>query len=331
MCGTTSDSSVDRANGASLSNEAATSKIHAYGRRIHEIRGHRGTIVQSLQDYSEVALPLVAADTRRRFEEVKRLLPETGLVKQYVPSISQVAELPLFEETRHSLVLAWLLDPQRSGGLAKPFWLALLRRLRQNLDGLHASRRELLDQWTTSWSPRLKVDPRSHGAEWLNLDVFAREKRGPRYVRGMVIENKVRPDTEEQEGQLRRYFDLVGRRFGSRGQERTLFLFLTEAPRDMKTATGASEAFWAQLQWADIADLLVEVACEPDLREAERLFALQYRDLVSYQILGSSQLDDLRRLCLALEGSMATDEGVAESQTHTRVCKLARYARRRTP
>lgn len=111
---------------------------------------------------------------------------------------------------QHSLMLAWLLDPIRSGDIATQVWPALIAELNKRVaDGRsgHDAQKAALELWHPRLLERVEVDPKSYGAEVANLDVFARVDDGNGYEFGLVIENKVRESTSEQERQLDRYHE----------------------------------------------------------------------------------------------------------------------------
>ena len=254
----------------------------------------RGTEAR-LRAYGRAASSHIALDARHRYAD---LLQSSANADDELdgPSLVGLAQFGELEETRHSLLLAALLDPSRTGPLAVSFWGFLIERLRPLCDGV-LERAEALGRWDETMLRDLEVMPQLHGAEWERLDIYARVVRDQRYEFGLVVENKVRATTAEQPDQLLRYWQgLAGR------TDRTVFVFLTELGRAPVTA-GESKSWWIPLEWSVVVAMLRKCASDQGLPVGYRIFASQHADLLSADILGRqprlgdrSRMRELRRV-----------------------------------
>ena len=215
---------------------------------IERLRGavhkHREGSAQRLRAWSRATCPLIEADARQRLARVRSRIGGVSPA-DYAPALSAAAELAVRDETRHTLLLAGLLDPDRTGGaLAAAFRHGLVGVLRQAAAGQPAELPRL-NRLAAIPPAAFAVTPATHGAEWRKIDVFARALRGERYEAGLVIEAKVRTDTPEQPRQLLRYHDRVATRWrGAAG--RTVFVFLTLHRRE-PTSAGVTRSRWIYL------------------------------------------------------------------------------------
>jgi hypothetical protein len=271
-------------------------RLREFGRRVAGLREGRLGTTASVARYGARARGQIAADARGRWATLAYNAGATRLMDGFAPSLAHLAELTLDDEPRFSLLLASLLDPVRAPMVAERLWPALFARLLSRSD---PNKRPRLQASLACWAPELlgslTVDPRSYGAEWEHLDVFARvvDATGLRFA--AVIENKIRPDTDEQGRQLARYHELIADRFGA--VDRTLFVFLTEGDRPMKTAEGTA-LDWHPLFWADVASALAEVA--EALSGGWAALAHSARDAIRSEILGLPSAEHARRRLVAV-------------------------------
>lgn len=291
-----------RCQALSATRPRAEARLREFASRVAALRTVDSTKVDSISLYGARARRQVAADARARWGSLNLHAGAARLLDGFAPSLAHLAELTLDEETRFSLLLASLLDPARADRIAERLWPAMFSRLLVRAD---AARRPRLEARLAHWSPdhvhAMRVDPVGHGAEWNNLDVFARvvDSDGLRF--GVVIENKVRSDTVEQPRQLARYHDLVAERFGA--VDRTVFIFLTEAPRAMATAEQTA-LDWHPLLWADVASALGDVA--ETLSGGWAALAYSARDAIRGEILGLPSAERARRRLVALHARAAS-------------------------
>jgi len=289
-----------------MSEVDAIAGLRSFRSKFDELDRQSAYSTQVLRTYAELASPLVGADASRRLREIEARSGEVLLASHFVPSLVELAQLDMVEETRFSLLLASLLDPQRCGPLARRFWRDFLSLLR---DRVHAcateTQRERVDAATKLWTDarvaRACVTPTKHASELHHFDVFARVHDGERYECGLVIENKVNKDTGEQENQLDRYWWTVGQEY--RAQGTTLFVFLTEGKREMQTARESND-WWIQVTWQHVAELCWKAAEDEQLPLGHRLLALQVRDLVRSRILDLPTLGDDRHELEALRAAV---------------------------
>lgn len=275
---------------------AEAARLRAYGERVAALRAVPPQAVHNLRRYGGRAHGLIAADAKARWAALEREAAFVRLRDGFAPSLYHLADLSLYDETRFSLMLAGLLDPVRGGPVAHALWPALFSRLQARAEG--ERRRRLgaaLAHWSADLVDRLCVDPVRHGVEWDYLDIFARVV-DEEYRFGVVIENKVRATTGEQHRQLARYHGLITNQFPS-GAERTVFVFLTEAPREMVSAEHTVDC-WQPLLWADVADCLGQIASGLPLGWA--LLAQSARDAIFAEILGRRTAEELRRSLASL-------------------------------
>ncbi len=313
--------------------EEALDRLLSYAAQVAPLLEQRQHLAPELVAYGVRALALVGPNAHSRYREIGELLGADVLDEDYLPSLVDVAELELRAETRHSLLLAWLLDPTRSGPIARLFWSALIDRLKTVVR--EAPQHDLLpslDRWQGSAMRSVSVLPERHGVEWENIDVFAHVEHEGQYECGLVIENKVQAATAEQPDQLDRYFDIIRERFGSEAQDRTVFVFLTERGRVPKTAQ-KSAANWILLGWSDVAVVLADIARgATHLPASYRVWLLQYKDAVVKRILGRANRPDLdrrrSRLARRLDGRVPSDP--AWEIRHREVLDLWAELHRRT-
>ena len=293
--------------------EARVAGLEAYATEAARLL--RGTEAR-LRAYGRAATSEIASDARRRYADL--LLSSANADDELEgPSLVGLAQFGELEETRHSLLLAALLDPKRTGPLAVSFWGFLIERLRPLCDGIR-ERSEALERWDQNMLRDLEVTPQVHGAEWERIDVHARVVRDTCYEFGLVVENKVRATTAEQPDQLFRYWQ----RF-DQWRDRTLFIFLTESGRTPITA-GESQNWWIPIGWSVVVDVLRDCAQAPGLPVGYRLFASQHADLVSTDVLGRPpdpgvriRLRELRRV---LEGE--PNDGVRWAHQHREITQV---------
>ncbi|MFW6369207.1 MAG: PD-(D/E)XK nuclease family protein, partial [Myxococcota bacterium] len=237
------------------------------------------------------------------------------------PSVSELAELKLEQETRFSLLLAALLDPARTPATAHAFWGALIGVLRK-LGGRHAA---VVEDWEPALVDHLAVWPKRHGAEWNNIDVFGRVMIEGVYRLGIVIEVKTNPLTGEQPEQLQRYHGLIKGRWNALA--RTIFIYLTDNGR-LPTTAGKSVDDWAVIGWKTIAELALDVA-EMDGTEAQaRSLMLQVHDTIQTEILAAEALADLYAPHRDL-AELSDDAGLCRN--HSRIIQLWLHANGRRP
>jgi hypothetical protein len=280
--------------------------------------------VRGLQTYVDRSVGLVRADARRRYDEATAHVSTAFLETDMPPSLLSLGQIEVTDETRHSLLLASLLDPGRTGPLAEWTWPRLLKLARSRLEEVHdrGGLRAALDAWDPSLLERTEVMPTEHRSELDHLDVFARVDQDGDYVFGLVIENKVQASTAEQDDQLLRYWRDIGDKLDPT-HDRTVFIFLTEGPRTMKSA-GESKPWWVHLEWTDIADLLLDASNDPDVPFGYRLLAAHHRDLIDTQILGRTSPGEtrarIRRLRHDLAGADPDDRRWSEH--HPEIIRL---------
>lgn len=274
-------------------------RLHTYAERVRALRLEPPESAHRIARYSGLARQLMAADARARWEDLSRDADPVRLRDGLAPSLLHLTDLTVADETRFSLLLAGLLDPIRGGPIAVALWPALWARLLARAEG---ERQETLRAALAAWSPdllaRMQVDPQSNGAEWNKLDIFARVLEGADLRFALVIENKVRADTEEGHRQLARYYDRIAEDFRD-GVDRTVFVFLTEGPRAMHSAEHSGR-YWHPLHWADIAACLGDIASAGTLPEGWRWLALSARDTIRQEILRLRSAEAARRSLLAL-------------------------------
>jgi len=261
---------------------------------------------------------IVGIDARARLNEIESAFSSTNNDADYLPSVHEIMDVQIIDETRHSLFLAWLLDPTRSRKIAAPLWAALIDHLTETAET--PEQRTALETWSPDFVSFLKVDPKAHKKEWEYLDVFARAVRGGRHLFGLVVENKVSEMTQEQPNQLERYFQRVVEEGHSPAS--TVFVFLTESRRKPATA-GSTEPHWQRLSWVEVAGILKELSQERSGldRRFRRLLA-QYRNVVVRDILGV-QTDYQRQeaaghLYSRLPGEDRSDSDLRRS--HSSIC-----------
>ena len=279
--------------------------IERYARKAARLLVGKHSALKGIETFGELSRPLVPSDARRRLDYL--LAGHSSALREadFVPSLIDLAQVNINEETRYSLLLAAYLDPSRTGPVAHKLWRQLIALLKSCVtDGHHPDVTEALGVWSETHVDQLEVTPTRHASEWHNLDVFARVERGSGLVFGLVIENKVQSGTGEQDDQLLRYWRRIRDGFDD-GLRRTVFLFLTEAQREMKTA-GESQSWWLQLTWPDIANLLRYIGDDDSLPLSHRVLTAQFHDLITQQILGlptaSQQRERLRGLRQVLVG-----------------------------
>ena len=253
-----------------------------------------------LQRYLDQAPELVRADAHRRYHELMERIPRALAEADFPSSLLSLSQLGVPNETHHSLLLAALLDPGRSGPLARWMWPRLIKCIDDAIgpaesDKLEPSPRKALSAWKDELLEDMLVEPTKHKSEVEHLDVFARAGRADgdeKYKFGLVVEAKVKSTTGEHNDQLSRYPERIRDRF-DKNLERTVFVFLTEAPREIETDQGEdgrgteddSRKFWVNLVWQDIADLLITASNDTDLSLGYRLQAAHHADLIDEHIL----------------------------------------------
>lgn len=286
----------------------AITGLRAFATRVSEIRATGTRAEKRLHTYALRAQGLISTDAQRRYRELTSLSSSALLAGEFVPSLVELAQVNIVKETRFSLLLAALLDPARCGRLSERFWARFLSLIQAHARPQQQEQvRSAVALWTPEMRRRVQVTPTQHASEWHNLDVFARVATEHSYACGLVIENKVNVGTEEQDEQLDRYWERVGQ-LDTHAQDNTLFVFLTEGPRVMKTAKRSRTA-WVQLTWSELEQLLWEIAEEQDLALGHRLLALQVRDLVRKQVLGLSTLGAERQALQALHAALEGLDG----------------------
>lgn len=262
--------------------------------------------VSRLQRYLDQAPGLVRADAYRRYHELMERIPRALAEADFPSSLLSLSQIEVTHETRHSLLLAALLDPGRSGPLARWMWPRLMKLIAHKMPRAVSDKSDSPPQKALkAWNHLLKDDPEllrymtvrptKHKSEVEHLDVFARAGRADgdeKYKFGLVVEAKVKSTTGEHNDQLSRYPERIRDRF-DKNLERTVFVFLTEAPREIETDQGEdgrgteddSRKFWVNLVWQDIADLLVTASNDTDLSLGYRLQAAHHADLIDEHIL----------------------------------------------
>ena len=210
--------------------------LRAYIRDVERLRERASDARDGLARYVEQAPGLVRADAQMRYRELLARIPRALVEADFPSSLLSLIQIEVTDETRHSLLLAALLDPGRSGPLAEWLWPKLIKCIDDAIGPVESNKldpppRKALNAWKPELLDDMVVEPTEHNYEFENLDVFARVERDGEYLFGLVVENKVKPGTKEQDDQLWRYWDLIGKRF-DRDYDRTVFVFLTERPRE---------------------------------------------------------------------------------------------------
>jgi hypothetical protein len=247
--------------------------------------------------YAEQARPVIFAEAKPLFDRVLAERTKVLLEANFLPSLLDLVQLEPTDETRYSLLLAALLDPSRTGPLAKYFWQELIRCLielaqkdRSKDEGVLAA----LKLWNLEMLNRAEVRPQKHNSEWHHLDVFVRIVEKKQYQFGLVFENKIKGRRKERTNQLLDYWKLIRDR-PDLGIQRTVFVFLTEEEREMESA-GESKSWWLNLTWHHIVAMLLSVAEKDTLSSSHRLLAAQYSDLVIRRIFDDQGLADERQV-----------------------------------
>jgi hypothetical protein len=271
--------------------ERAADSIRAYASRAALVLIEARGSADQIRRFGGVADVLTGPDSRRRWDECLAALAAEDAGAQFLPPPQRVAEATIHEEERHSLVLSWLLDPSRSGDLARSFWSAF-RAVAQTAatsqaERLQDAKQAFLDWPKTHPEPWL-VQPARYKAEKHKFDVFGRdvdhEDASPRSF-AILIENKVRSETAEQDGQLDTYYARIGEKYGAATHQKTAFIFLCERQREPRKAAEYGDR-WLRLGWADIDRALVSMIRQASLSHTERLWVRQYRDSIREEILG---------------------------------------------
>lgn len=308
----------------------------ALRRYADEVRAILTARAEGIRAYIDEACRLIPEDAERRLARVIESMDAPGATQGQdlgpVVSVLDIAELEFTHETRHSLVLAWLLDPIRSGPIAVHFWKGLISLLGSSIREEQRGHTVSLGQWKPEYLHRLEVDPKSHGAEWEHLDVFARVQDERGYHFGLVIENKVRKDTSARKRQLSDYFDLiVNQSHWDDARQKTVFLYLTESRRPPEEARKEIHKDWFTLGWVQIVDLLDQIAGEEKLQPAERVLLRQYGSVIRRNILGT-RTDYEDRLVLWMIRDRVDRPDTTESdwrELHGQICHLERVVNRR--
>ena len=311
----------------------AADGILRFAARAASLRVEATSSAAKINRYAGIAGFLVGPDARRRWEECLAVLAAEDGSSQYLPSPHRVAESSIHEEERHSLVLAWLLDPGRSGAIGRAFWTGF----RDVVLAAASSQEELgptaaaVRGWPAAPPADWFVQPLRYKAEKHNFDVFGRdvasEDEAPRTF-ALLIENKVRSETDEQEGQLDTYYSRVEERYGPAALERTVFVFLAEKPREPRRAKVHADR-WVRLGWGAVEGALRVALVEGELSAAERLWVRQYCDAIREEILGLPSRamveEAVRSLRPRVQGRDAQD--AAWRNSHEEILRLWRTVR----
>ena len=176
------------------------------------------------------------------------------------------------QELKHSSFLAFLLDPRESHGLGDLF----LRRFLQEVTRI-ASEPTIsavdLDSFDLS---RTEVK-----REYENIDIFMRD---PTYKISVVIENKV--GTKEHDDQLKRYRELVTRRFPA---YKFIGVYLT------REGESAMDSEYVAISYGMVRDLVNELLLRKSvlITPAIRMTFEQYVDLLERRVMADQELHEL--------------------------------------
>jgi hypothetical protein len=295
----------------------------AYAREVADVREDEPLLAEQITEYAELARGQTADDAEER---LLRIRAHDGDQEQVGRSTSLV-ELLGFEldEPRHSLALAALLDPARSGLVPRALWPRLLDALtREAVPPLQPAQRSAWHPLDESLS-RVVVTPTRYGSEYRGFDVWARVQKSKEtgLQAALLIELKLL--ASEQDEQLRRYFEIVENEEPG-AADRTTFVFLTPTGRAPRSAQGWRER-WHCLSWVSMVRVLAAAARSGFLPPASRVLLHQYRRLAERDALGRSAALDARRRLRRLWPDASGEAGrktpeEALVREHKTICEL---------
>jgi len=307
-----------------VDNPADTAAIAAYGAEVEVIlRRH----VTTIEGYAGVVTTdRIAADMRSRAKRVDAALSVDWTQDTNAP------ELPLWDETDHTLVFAWCLDPLRTGPFALRFWhrfLDLLARIDAAAGAGESKRIEQIQTCVASEGfpashgldilPRYRDDEFDFGAGGGRPDVFVRAPHAENFEWALLVEAKTKLTTGEQPRQLARYFSYVESRW--RAANNTVFVFLTESGRIPESA-GVSRPRWIRVRWLEIARILEQLSRDSSVSNWERTFAAQFREAIRINVLNQPDIRELRNRRAHL-GTLSCEIADRElNLQHRTICEL---------
>lgn len=210
---------------------------------------------------------------------------EMSRVQAYLNRFNPIRTMKMERmEIRHSAILAWLMDPSETHGLADHFLKAFLGealRGRSDLAGptaLEISRSDLRDAEVR--------------CEWQNIDIFV---FSPANGWAFIIENKY--DSRQHEGQLAKYMAKVQAIYGPRSAGllmRGVFLTLTdEEPADAR---------YAPIRYSMVCTLLEQISGQERylLSQEVMTFLAHYREVLEEATGMSKERQEMIQLARVL-------------------------------
>jgi len=196
---------------------------------------------------------------------------------------SLIAEFNVFEtldiiraEIKHSIMLAWLMNPNANHGLGDQF-------LRLFLKYLFANNRDSIKSEITFFDIEVfNLDDIEVRREWNRVDLLLISESNGLVV---AIENKV--GTEEHSNQLKRYFDIVTKEFPA---HRKLFVYLTP-----DSLTPSDEQNWIIFDYSTIYSILKSLleSRKNSLSTIISDFLTQYCTILRRYIMPESEIEEI--------------------------------------
>lgn len=236
-------------------------------------------LAASLRDFARVVQDIPDDALLSRWSCLHERIVSEAHRGGYVPSLDAAAGFKL-TEPRHTVVLAWMLDPRRSGQIAGLLWPHVFRARTPDSG---------ISDPAPAWSPGLLVGldvaPETHGAEAERRDVWAhRLSPGGTLDFGVVIEAKI--NAPERQHQCRDHVEGITGQFGSASLDKVLFIFLSKEGRRPVSTGDATRSRWRVLSWRSLADAVQTVAAAAELSVAEQVLLSQYYHAIQRSIFG---------------------------------------------
>ncbi len=283
-----------------------------------------------LNRYAEKAGELLPDAARELHDALSTHLEPDWEHSASMPSPGEVMHPDYGDEPHHTLLLAWLFDPQRSGPIAKVLWSEWLDWLSHRIEtperreAIQAAQQALISSDSMGFRT-LNVSPRQLKRETDNHDVLAYTRSGDV---GMVIEAKI--NAPEQPRQLARHVESVQKR--REKPERTVFVFLAKPNAPEPNTWGRWRDHWHVVTWLEFADVLSDrVATNGTLSPAAQVMVHQCARIFRRTGGQPHEADgrDKQRLRLAEIKADSTETPGFPWQRHGELVQLALEARLR--
>lgn len=186
------------------------------------------------------------------------------------------------QETKHSRMLGFLLDPSNAHGLRAEVFKKLVLQYFEEIDSTDSVKRIEITRFLLSELGDLSVE-----FEWKNIDVLVHSERFRLVV---AIENKIGAKESSRDGvtQLERYADVISNEARFSGYSR-LFLFLTvegEEPSDDR---------WVSVTHDDVLGYVQESFDQAmksgSLTAKAQFFVEQYLEFIRRRVVNNTELE----------------------------------------